>query len=168
MIGSKTVEAKRAQQTPRAAAALDLAAANTPAYSGRRRSGGQVREPSSSALPAPAAPDATGHAHNNPLQVAFTNAALSIALALQQNMARQQQQIALLNSFPTQQQQLQPMGLYQGQVQQQQHSLYGLLPPPTLVQGGNSIDFVGMSCGPSFIQSVKLKRSYVQTVQIEL
>ena len=97
----------------------------------RSRTSGPVRDPSAS--PAPAA--ATTGAHN-PLQVAFTNAALSIAFVLQQNMVRQQQQITLMNSFAASQQFQSaaagvfplPPGHIQQQPQQPQESLYPLQP----------------------------------------
>ena len=102
---------------------------------GRRcRTSGPVRDPSAS--PAPAAATTTG-AHN-PLQVAFTNAALSIAFVLQQNMVRQQQQITLMNSFAASQQFQSaaatagvfplPGGHIQQQPQQPQESLYPMQP----------------------------------------
>ena len=98
----------------------------------RSRTSGPVRDPSAS--PAPAAATTTG-AHN-PLQVAFTNAALSIAFVLQQNMVRQQQQITLMNSFAASQQFQSaaagvfplPPGHIQQQPQQPQESLYPLQP----------------------------------------
>ena len=98
----------------------------------RSRTSGPVRDPSASQAPAAAA---TTGAHT-PLQVAFTNAALSIAFVLQQNMVRQQQQITLMNSFAASQQFQSaaagvfplPPGHIQQQPQQQQESLYPLQP----------------------------------------
>ena len=74
------------------------------------------------------------------MQVAFTNAALSIAFVLQQNMVRQQQQITLMNTFASQQFQS-AAGVIPGHIQQQP-ALYPMqsvlpasavaaLPPPT-------------------------------------
>ena len=98
----------------------------------RSRTSGPVRDPSASQAPAAAA---TTGAHT-PLQVAFTNAALSIAFVLQQNMVRQQQQITLMNSFAASQQFQSaaagvfplPPGHIQQQPQQPQESLYPLQP----------------------------------------
>ena len=62
--------------------------------------------------------------------MAFTNAALSIAFVLQQNMVRQQQQITLMNTFAAAQQ-FQSAGVFPGHIQQQQQpqeSLYPMQP----------------------------------------
>ena len=102
----------------------------------RSRTSGPIRDPSASTAPAGNAGAAGAH---NPLQVAFTNAALSIAFVLQQNMVRQQQQITLMNSFAASQQFQSaaatagvfplPAGHIQHQPQQQpQESLYPLQP----------------------------------------
>ena len=132
-IGGKTAEAKRAQQqAPSRNPAAANATAQVSALSGRRsRMGhpfGQVHEPSASS-PAPLIPPAA----HNPLQVAFTNAALSIAFVLQQNMVRQQQQIALMNMNSFASQQFQPASVFPGHIQQQQYqqhqeSLYPMQP----------------------------------------
>ena len=95
---------------------------------GRRgRMSGQVHEPSA------ASPTSAIAAHN-PLQVAFTNAALSIAFVLQQNMARQQQQITLMNSYASQQFQSTAAGVFPGHIPQHEsvYPLQPLLPTPTV------------------------------------